>query len=254
MENNEKQLVEVAMLAGEILLVSGAEIFRIEETIHYILSGFGRDAESIVFSTGIFITVKGEDARSDTLVKRVVERSTNLHRIYLVNMVSRRLCDGSLTIAEAYKKLEEIKQARQYSLIGKEVSYISVALFFCVLLQGSFLECICAGLVGGILGVVVELAKYFRLNDFCINVLGASAAGIMALIINNYIFLQINSDLLIISAIMSLVPGVAFTTAVRDILNGDYSAGVARMMEAVVTAFAVAVGVGVGIALFTRLV
>ena len=47
-------------------------------------------------------------------------------------------------------------------------------------------------------------------------------------------------DVVIISAIMPLVPGVTFTAAIRDTLNGDYSSGVARMAEAVVVALAVA--------------
>ena len=46
---------------------------------------------------------------------------------------------------------------------------------------------------------------------------------------------------------MPLVPGVTFTAAIRDTLNGDYSSGVARMAEAVVVALAVASGVGLAI-------
>lgn len=49
------------------------------------------------------------------------------------------------------------------------------------------------------------------------------------------------------------MPGVIFTTAVRDTLNGDYSSGAARMLEAIVTALAVAAGVGAGMALFHQL-
>ena len=254
MENNEKKLEKVAMLAGEILLTSGAEIFRVEETIQYILGSFGKEAEAMVFSTGIFIHIKGEPVQTKTMVKRVAERTTNLHRIYQVNMVSRQLCNGELDLVQANEQLEQISKVHQYSNLGKEISYISVALFFCVLLKGSFLECISAGFVGGILGLVILFSIRLRFNSFCINVLGAFTISITSLMISNYILPQINSDLLTISAIMPLVPGVTFTTAVRDILNGDYSSGVARMVEAVVTALAVAVGVGTGIALFARLI
>ena len=45
------------------------------------------------------------------------------------------------------------------------------------------------------------------------------------------------------------IPGVPFATAIRDMLNGDYSSGSARIMEAVVIALAVAAGVGCGIIL-----
>ena len=34
---NDKLLVETAVLAGEIMLVSGAEIYRVENTIDHIL-------------------------------------------------------------------------------------------------------------------------------------------------------------------------------------------------------------------------
>ena len=58
-----------------------------------------------------------------------------------------------------------------------------------------------------------------------------------------------NLDMVITGAIMPLVPGVTFTTAIRDILNGDYASGTSRMMEAVVIALAVAVGIGGAMAL-----
>ncbi len=49
---------------------------------------------------------------------------------------------------------------------------------------------------------------------------------------------------------MPLVPGVIFTTAIRDTLNGDYASGTARIVEAVVIALAVAAGVGAGMGLY----
>ena len=70
---------------------------------------------------------------------------------------------------------------------------------------------------------------------------------------NRWILTGASNDVVIISAIMPLLPGVIFTTAVRDTLNGDYSSGAARMLEAVVTALAVAAGVGAGMALFHQL-
>ena len=52
---------------------------------------------------------------------------------------------------------------------------------------------------------------------------------------------------MIIGSIMPLLPGMVFTNAIRDILYGDYTAGLARMTEAVLIAAAVALGVGIGI-------
>lgn len=110
MENRDRELAKAAMLAGEIMLVSGAEIARIEETIHYILSVADREAQTMVFSTGIFVTLREAGEEPVTLVRRVTDRATNLNRICQVNEVSRRICAGTLAVPEALARLEEIKR------------------------------------------------------------------------------------------------------------------------------------------------
>lgn len=82
---------------------------------------------------------------------------------------------------------------------------------------------------------------------------GPLACGITALLLNRFALPQTSRDIMIVSSIMPLVPGVIFTTAVRDTLNGDYSSGAARMLEAAVVALAVAAGVGASMALFRYL-
>lgn len=241
------------MLAGEIMLVSGAEIARIEETIHYILSVADREAQTMVFSTGIFVTLRADGEEPITLVRRVTDHATNLNRICQVNEISRRICAGAMTVQEALARLEEIKCVNQYGLAAKGVSYIWVALFFGVVLGGTAWDCLGAAMVGAVLGVVVYASSRLRLNGFCVNALGAFACGITALLLNRFALPQINRDIVIVSSIMPLVPGVIFTTAVRDTLNGDYSSGAARMLEAVVVALAVAAGVGASMALFRYL-
>ena len=50
---------------------------------------------------------------------------------------------------------------------------------------------------------------------------------------------------MIIGSILPLVPGVAFTTAIRDIADEDYIAGAVRMLDALLVTFCIAMGVGV---------
>ena len=253
MENRDRELAKAAMLAGEIMLVSGAEIARIEETIHYILSVADREAQTMVFSTGIFVTLREAGEEPVTLVRRVTDRATNLNRICQVNEVSRRICAGTLAVPEALARLEEIKRVNQYGLAAKGVSYIWVAFFFGIVLGGTPWDCLGAALVGAALGAVVYASSRLGLIGFCVNALGAFACGITALLLNRFALPQTSRDIVIVSSIMPLVPGVIFTTAVRDTLNGDYSSGAARMLEAAVVALAVAAGVGASMALFRYL-
>lgn len=244
---NYKMLVEASVLAGEIMLVSGAEICRVEDTISRMLKKSHLEiAEVIVFSTGIFVTLNDPAIEAITVSKRVSKRATNLNRIYLVNNVSRGLCNDELTLEEAYSSLEEISTALQYRPWLKKVGIMGVALFFAILLGGNLKDCVGAIIVGVVLAFAMELLSRLKLNDFCQNAAASFSVAVTALLLHGLLLKNLNTDLVIISAIMPLVPGVIFTTGIRDTLNGDYSSGVARLMEAVVIALAVAVGVGAG--------
>lgn len=251
---NDKQLMETAVLAGEIMLISGAEIFRVEDTINRILRKADRHtAETIVLSTGIFATLNDFDMEPITVVKRVTDRSTNLNKVYLVNDVSRKLCDDVISVEMAFERLQDISSEVQYRPWMKNVGIIGVSTFFSLLLGGNALDCFSAALVGSALAVLTYFLGRIRLNCFCQNVVSAFLAAVTALSIKQWVLPEIHRDIVIIGSIMTLVPGVIFTTAIRDILNGDYSSGTSRIMEAVVTALAVAAGVGAGMALFHQM-
>lgn len=248
---NDKLLVETAVLAGEIMLVSGAEIYRVENTIDHILKKAGKvTTEAIVFSTGIFASLNDPAIEAITVARRVTGRSTNLNRVYLVNDVSRRLCEDRMTVEEAYRRLKEIQDEVQYGKRVKDTGVLCVAVFFTLLLGGSARDCLAAAVTGISLAVAMEVSVKIRLNDFCANGFCAFLIAITTLLTEWWLLPGIKSDIIMIGAIMPLLPGVIFTTAIRDTLNGDYSSGTARMMEAVVVALAVAAGVGAGISLF----
>ena len=54
----------------------------------------------------------------------------------------------------------------------------------------------------------------------------------------------------IIGGIILMVPGVAFTNAIRDMVDSDYISGSVRMLDAVISFFCIAIGVGVVLALY----
>jgi uncharacterized membrane protein YjjP (DUF1212 family) len=54
----------------------------------------------------------------------------------------------------------------------------------------------------------------------------------------------------IIGNIMPLVPGVAFTNGLRDLIHGDLVSGITRIVEAVLIAFSIALGVGISLQVF----
>ena len=68
----------------------------------------------------------------------------------------------------------------------------------------------------------------------------------------DYFKLAGNMDHVIVGTIMYLVPGVAITNCVRDMLNSDVLSGTVRMVECLFIGLAIAIGVYFTLYLYTR--
>ena len=246
---NEKTLLEAVVLAGELMLVSGAEMYRVEDTMNHMLKRSEYEqTETIVYGTGIFVTLSDPNKEPLTRVKRVAARCTSINRICLVNDVSRHFCEGKITVEEALRQLQEIQAPTtiQYDWLTQGLGYVGVSAFFAPMFGGSLGDFLAATVVGVCLAIAAWIGKALKFNDFCFNAFGAFVLAFSAMTICHS-YPGLNSDTIIVSAVMPLVPGVTFTTAIRDTLNGDYAAGSARILEAIVVGLAVAFGVGAGL-------
>lgn len=242
-----KLLMNTAVLAGVTMLKSGAETYRVEETITRILGTAGVETvETVVLTTGIFVTLDNPDMENLSVIKRVESRGMNLNRIERVNSVSRRYCAGEITLEDAYKELKTIR-GRQYRRMHYNLATIGVCAGFAPLFGGGGMEIGGAALAGVVLALITTVGKYLHIQGFILNAFSAFGAALTAIFLKSF-FPGMNMDTVIISSIMPIVPGVAITYAIRDSLQGDYLAGAARTMEAFMTAVAIALGVGVGMA------
>ncbi len=245
-----RQIFAVAMLAGEILLQSGAEIYRVEDTIERILRLSGYEGtESFVTPTCILMTLRDPGAETLTTIRRVTQRENNLHRVAMTNTVARALCDGSLSIPLAEERLKTIRQS---GALPRWVSLLTLFLLpVCFYLFFGGTDPLFAG-VCLLTGAWLAAARVLFYRRFTIrffhDLLCAAGVAFLASVTSGLMGAGTSQmNLVIISSIMPLVPGVAITTAIRDVLHGDYQSGTARAAEAFIIATASAVGVGVGL-------
>ena len=252
---NYKLLVDTAMLAGEIMLLGGAETYRVEDTMSRILKLSGLEkTETFVTPTGIFMTLGDSSIDSITLVKRVDNRITNISNIYETNNISRYLCRHEISLEEAYKSLIKIKESKQYSNITYYLCTILASLFFTVLLGGDWLNCLFAGLNGGLIVLTLIITRRLTMNTFIKNLIASILIAFNSMFLLQLLGSSIQMDILIGGSIMPLLPGVSITNAIRDTLQGDYMSGGARAIEAFVSATSTATGIGVGMACYSLIV
>jgi uncharacterized membrane protein YjjP (DUF1212 family) len=247
---NYQTLFKTAMLAGEIMAQSGAETYRVEDTMIRILKSAGvKSVEVYATTTGIVATLSDPSMEPITGVKRIANRSNNLSRINDVNQISRNICDGIMSVEEAHDKLEEIRNNRTYNDWIIAIATIVSMGGFVGIFGGSLLDCILAGVNGIFIVVIGRLADNRVGSAFIIDMAKSFILAVITMLFAKYIE-GIDRNLIIIGSIMPLVPGIPITNAIRDTLQGDYNSGTARAVEAFVISLGIAVGVGLGIGLF----
>lgn len=245
-----KLLMDTAMLAGKMMLESGAETYRVEDTMHHILKTSHLEVvEILVVLTGITACISGENVAPVTLIQGIEKRGTNLSVIEQVNQISRRYCGGEIELQEAYDQLKRVESVPYPSALAFFIP-LAVAVGFTISLGGSLYDVLATVIVGLALSGVMAGAEMAGIDGLILDIGTSFCVGLMAVIVKSILGGAINLDTVVIGSIMPLVPGVAITNAVRDTLQGDYISGCARILEAFLKAAAIALGVGVAFAVF----
>ncbi|WDV46219.1 threonine/serine exporter family protein [Clostridiaceae bacterium M8S5] len=241
-EQEKKEILRIALYAGEIILANGGETYRTEETINMICKSKNmKHVNSFVTPTGLFIS----DDRLDgiSFIKRVKNRTNNLDKIAKVNNFSRQFVNGEIKQSEAIEILNGINNEQKYPELIRIVSTGLASAFFSLLFGANIIEFIVA-FVAGVVGIFVNW-KIERVSNtsFLANMVsGAITACIV--IVTKKLHIVNNIDVIIVGGIMPLVPGVALNNGLRDFISGDLVAGITRVAEAVMIAISIAAGVG----------
>ncbi|USK70243.1 threonine/serine exporter family protein [Peribacillus asahii] len=237
-------IIDVCLLAGKIMLENGAETYRVEDTMIRIASAFGcKESQSFSTPTGIIFSLDGDYPISKVI--RISHRSTDLHKVTLVNSISRSVTNKELTVREAYIKLKELERANvAYPLwIQIFAAFISSGCFT-IMFNGQWNDFIWACIAGGLgFACLLHLHRLLEVRFFAefiaSFVIGVAAFWFM------YIGLGSELDKIIIGAVMPLVPGLLITNAARDLIAGHLVSGLAKGADAGLTALAIGAGIAV---------
>ncbi|WP_066678145.1 threonine/serine exporter family protein [Clostridium septicum] len=246
------QILYVAMYAGKIMLESGAETYRVEETIDRICKSYGiAEVDSYATPTVIIVSVYSK-GHTSSLVRRISSISVDLNKIDMVNNLSRNIERENLSIYDLEDRLKIIESKERYSFKITLLFSALGAFGFVFLFGGSFVDAISAFFIGFIVKYVTIKGSEIKINPFFINSISAGVLAFFA-ILSVKIGLASDIDKVIIGSIMLLVPGLSITNAIRDTVAGDLVSGLARGTDAFLTAIAIAIGTGTVLSLWINI-
>lgn len=235
-------LIACILDTGEILLTNGAEVFRVEDTLNRLCKAYGFSKINVFsITSSIVLTVTCPDGRVITQTRRIASRDTNLQKIELVNALSRQICKIPVCIRVFQEKLAVIGNSKNCSPLLQCFSYALISAVFSVFFGGTAWDGIAAAISGIFVFFVLFFLKRTQMNGILQSLL-ASAFTACIVVFLVYIGIGNAPDKITIGNIMLLIPGISFTTALRDMINGDTISGLVGISEAVIKAIAIAIG------------
>lgn len=241
---DELKVLESINEIGYLLLKHGAEIYRVEESLQKMSESFGfTNVEVFAIPSYYTLSLNLTNGQPYQSSKRSRTNRIHLDHLYELNCLVRKICNQEIELEEINQKLKEIKlQPLNFPLIL--TGYIVSSAMFCVFFGGGINEMFISALIGFILYYIIFILERLRINGIVRTILASMVLSTLA-IISTKLNLITNQQSVITGTLMLLVPGIAITNSLRDIIGGDFISGLSRMIEAILIAASIAIGVGI---------
>ena len=245
-QNEKEQALMLVARAGEILVKSGAEIFRVETTMEHMARSLQVESlKTYVIANGIFVTSGGIHEPLQAHITSVQTGDTDLGKIEAVNELSREMKTRTFSLEEVSERLDKIEAMGEYPLPVLLGAYGMGAGCFCYAMGSQLEEALVAFVIGMMLGVFFYLMRGWQKKAKALKtILGSMLVTLLSLAFYSCGFGN-NTDLIIIGGLMPMIPGVSFVNSVRDFVESDYVSGIIRMMDVLLTVVCMAIGVSV---------
>lgn len=236
-----EETLTLAMALGKVLLKSGAETSRVEDTITRFCHA-NNYYDVNVFVTPTVIILGDETPNGYSCISRIRYRSINLSVISQMNDFSYNIHNWPMDYKETMAYLEsKLLERPPYSNgVICLASGLSSAGFSGMFGGGSH-DFIAAFITGYLAMLLLKKLGGYRPSAFWENALAGAAIGVVAIIcclLSN----ECSMEKIIVGALMPFLPGVAFTNGLRDYMAGDLVSGNSRIAEALLFASSIAVG------------
>ena len=243
----QSDLLDCLLRMGDLMLDAGAEISRVEDTLSRLGTAYGAMRTDVfVITSMVSMTMEFPGFEAVTETRRIrSDGQPDFYRLEKLNNLSRSCCAEPLPLEELHQNLEHVASGRK-PLYAKLIGSVLAAGAFAVFFGGTMLD----GLVSAVFAVAICFLQE-RLShtdvkpvgeNLIISLLIGLGVGIAATLLK-----PLHMDMILIGDIMLLIPGLAMTNAIRNMLVGNTISGVVRLAESLMWAAALAGGIMVAL-------
>ncbi len=241
-KENSYEFAHLLLDIGEAMLCSGAEINRIEETFLKMGEAYGvKEINVLVIPAVIVLTIRTNDKFELTQTRRITAKSitTNLYRLEKLSNITHNCRECAVPLNELKKMISESN--KPVSVIPFVLGSVLASASFSIFFGGTLLDGFIAAVLALIICFFQRKISFFLSNRIVLSFLCAFVLGIIVGVLAKG-FSIVNIDKVLIGDIMLLIPGVALTISVRDIILGDTISGSLRLIDSLFLTGGLALG------------
>lgn len=239
---NYNKIVQGILDIGESMLISGAENYRIEDSLYRMCRSYGFVKYDVfVIPSNIQITVETENGDIITQVRHIENADIDFDQLDYMNNLCRYVCSHTPDEEELQKKYQEVKNRPPQHPAAKYFAGIMGGAGFAVFFGCNFKDAIVAVIVSLMIVVVGKWLEKREGNLFVYNtILSFLSEVIIVLSVRNGF--ADHPERIMIGIVMLLISGLSTTNGIREILQKDYISGFINIMNSILGAAGIAVG------------
>lgn len=245
-----KKILQCILDIGESMLKSGAENYRLEDSLYRMCKSYGFVRYDVfVIPSNIQITVETPDGEIFTQIRHIESTDINFDRLDYMNNLCRYVCQNKPDAAELRQKyLEILKRPKQHPLIPYAAGIMG-GTGFAIFFGCDFMDAIVATIVSIMITVV---GNWLSKRENNLMVYNTILAFLAELIIIGMVHLGVGShpERIMIGVVMLLISGLSTTNGIRELLQRDFISGSINIMNSFLGAAGIAFGIAAAMILF----
>ena len=181
-ESEPQNEMDAVLQAGRLLMESGAEIYRIEDTMGHMAKSLGiRDFSSYVVNRGVMISGLNRSGLKESRILATSAPSIHLGKLEEVNRLSRELTEQpNPALSSIFQKLRTIEHKTFYRPLEDIIACVIGAGSFSLALGSSWIDGTAAAISGLFVGIGMQLFSRFIHTSFLQIILSSAIAALSA--------------------------------------------------------------------------
>ncbi|KRL65579.1 hypothetical protein FC27_GL001544 [Companilactobacillus versmoldensis DSM 14857 = KCTC 3814] len=241
-------LSDLCLKTAYLLVNGGAETYRVEDTIERIGHSLGSDVRCYVTVTAIFIEINHQNYK---FIKSRLG-GTNLQMIDDINTMSRQLAEKTITGEEFTLHINHLYRNKRTTdfpfyikAIGAGLVSMAPMLLYSMPLY-YFIYCFFVGIVGYTISYYLSRLSMLPYADLFIS---GFVIALLAITLKD-LGITTQYHTIIIGATMPLVPGVAITNAIRELVMRHAVSSMVKFLDSLLVASSIGFGIASALIIF----